>query len=82
VGIAALYWPQAFCTRCTSPSAGRGKSLPAPRAGCRRRKLSLKCQAANAGAQAFYVREGFRCTESGEDGGILAQFERGDVTQA
>ena len=33
-------------------------------------RLSLKCQAANTGAQAFYDREGFRCVEAGEDGGI------------
>ena len=33
-------------------------------------RLSLKCQTANLGAQAFYVREGFRCTEAGEDGGV------------
>jgi len=33
-------------------------------------RLSLKCQAANTGAQAFYAREGFACVEAGEDDGV------------
>jgi GNAT superfamily N-acetyltransferase len=80
VGIAALYRPQAFLHSLyvTERGQGVGKSLLHHVLAAAGGKLSLKCQAANAGAQAFYVREGFRCTESGEDGGIpWLRFERG-----
>lgn len=72
LGMAALYRPQAFLHSLYVTERGRGigKALlhhVIAQAGGR---LSLKCQTANLGAQAFYVREGFRCTEAGEDGGV------------
>ncbi|HEX7884338.1 MAG TPA: GNAT family N-acetyltransferase [Phenylobacterium sp.] len=80
VGLAALYRPQAFLHSLYVTERGRGigKALlhyVIAQAGGR---LSLKCQAANKGAQAFYVREGFRCIEAGEDGGVAwLRFVRG-----
>ena len=80
VGIAALYRPQRFLHSLYVIDRGRGvgKALldhvMAEAGGA----LSLKCQAANLGAQAFYIREGFRCTEAGEDDGVAwLRFVRG-----
>lgn len=72
VGMAALYRPQSFLHSLYVTERGRGigKLLLHHVLAVAGGRLSLKCQAANAGAQAFYVREGFRCTEAGEDGGI------------
>jgi len=72
VGLAALYRPQCFLHSLYVAERGRGigKALvDHVTADCGGR-LQLKCQAANKLAQAFYVREGFRCTEAGEDGGV------------
>ncbi len=72
LGMAALYRPQRFLHSLYVTDRGRGVGkllldhVVAQAGGA----LSLKCQAANAGAQAFYIREGFRCTEAGEDGGV------------
>ncbi len=72
VGVAALYRPQTFLHSLYVTERGRGigrillHHVLAAAGG----RLSLKCQAANRGAQAFYTREGFRCVEAGEDGGI------------
>ena len=72
VGVAALYRPQTFLHSLYVTKRGRGigrillHHVLAAAGG----RLSLKCQAANRGAQAFYTREGFRCVEAGEDGGI------------
>lgn len=72
VGLAALYRPQAFLHSLYVAERGRGigKALLDHVVAAAGGRLSLKCQAANRGAQAFYVREGFRCTEAGEDGGV------------
>ena len=80
VAVAALYRPQTFLHSLYVEERGRGigKALldhVIAEAGGR---LSLKCQAANVGAQAFYVREGFRCIEAGEDAGVAwLRFARG-----
>jgi GNAT superfamily N-acetyltransferase len=72
VGMAALYRPQRFLHSLYVTERGRGigKLLLQYVVAATGGVLSLKCQAANKGAQAFYVREGFRCTEAGEDGGV------------
>ena len=80
VGMAALYRPQRFLHSLYVTERGRGigKALLDHVAAAAGGALSLKCQAANRGAQAFYVREGFRCTEAGEDGGVAwLRFVRG-----
>jgi ribosomal protein S18 acetylase RimI-like enzyme len=72
VGVAALYRPQTFLHSLYVTERGRGigrillHHVLAAAGG----RLSLKCQTANTGAQAFYDREGFRCVEAGEEGGI------------
>jgi GNAT superfamily N-acetyltransferase len=72
VGIAALFRPQAFLHSLYVTDRGRGigKVLLDHVIAAAGGTLSLKCQAANLAAQAFYVREGFRCTEAGEDDGV------------
>lgn len=72
LGLAALYRPQLFLHSLYVTERGRGigKALLHHVLAATGGRLSLKCQAANLGAQAFYVREGFRCVEAGEDGGI------------
>lgn len=72
VGMAALYRPQQFLHSLYVTERGRGigKALLHYVIAAAGGRLALKCQAANLGAQAFYVREGFRCTEAGEDGGV------------
>jgi GNAT superfamily N-acetyltransferase len=80
VGMAALYRPQMFLHSLYVTERGRGigKALLDHVLVVAGGRLSLKCQAANLGAQAFYVREGFRCTEAGEDGGVAwLRFARG-----
>ena len=80
VGMAALYRPQMFLHSLYVTERGRGigKALLDHVFAVAGGRLSLKCQAANLGAQAFYVREGFRCTEAGEDGGVAwLRFARG-----
>ena len=72
LGLAALYRPQSFLHSLYVDVRGRGvgkalvdhvsRAAPGP--------LSLKVQAPNRRAQAFYLREGFRCIEAGEDGGV------------
>lgn len=72
VGLAALYRPQHFLHSLYVAERGRGigKLLLHHVVTAAGGRLSLKCQAANVGAQAFYVREGFRCIEAGEEGGV------------
>ena len=80
VGLAALYRPQLFLHSLYVIERGRGvgRALLAHVSTAAGGRLQLKCQAANLGAQAFYAREGFRCTETGEDGGVAwLRFVRG-----
>ena len=72
VGLAALYRPQVFLHSLYVTERGRGigRSLLAHVSAAAGGVLSLKCQAANTGAQAFYLREGYRCMEAGEDAGV------------
>lgn len=72
VGLAALYRPQVFLHSLYVSERGRGigKALVDHVLGETGGALSLKCQAANVGAQAFYDREGFICIEAGEDDGV------------
>jgi GNAT superfamily N-acetyltransferase len=80
LGLAAVYRPQTFLHSLYVTVRGRGigKALLDHVSELYPGRLSLKCQAANLRAQAFYVREGFVCTEEGEDGGVAwRRFERG-----
>jgi len=72
VGVAALYRPQNFLHSLyvTVRGRGYGKRLLHHVLTAAGGRLSLKCQTANKGAQAFYLREGFRCIETGENAGI------------
>ncbi len=71
LGLAAFFRPQNFLHslyvdhRC----AGIGKALLDRVAAEADGPLSLKVQAPNLRAQAFYRREGFLCTEHGRDPG-------------
>lgn len=72
VGVAALYRPQVFLHSLyvTERGVGVGKALLDHVSKAAGGVLQLKCQTANLRAQAFYRREGFRCTEAGEDDGV------------
>jgi ribosomal protein S18 acetylase RimI-like enzyme len=71
IGIAALYRPQNFLHSLyvESRRRGVGKALLDHVAAQADGPLSLKVQAPNLLAQAFYRREGFLCTEHGRDPG-------------
>jgi ribosomal protein S18 acetylase RimI-like enzyme len=71
LGIAGFYRPQNFLHSLYVDARGRGvgKALLDHIAGSTRGPLSLKVQAPNLRAQAFYRREGFLCTEHGRDPG-------------
>ncbi len=80
VGVAALYRPQSFLHSLYVTDRGRGvgKALLDHVSAAAGGRLALKCQAANLRAQAFYVREGFRCVETGQDGDVAwLRFVRG-----
>ncbi len=80
VGVAALYRPQDFLHSLyvTERGCGIGKMLLHHVLAAAGGRLTLKCQTANKGAQAFYTREGFRCVETGENDGIAwMRFVRG-----
>jgi GNAT superfamily N-acetyltransferase len=72
VGLAGFYAPQNFLHSLYVTERGRGigKALLDHVAACADGPINLKCQARNLRAQAFYAREGFVCTERGEDDGI------------
>lgn len=67
VGLAAFYRPQNFIHSLYVTERGRGigKALLDVLEQTSRGPLTLKCQAKNVRAQAFYLREGFKVTESG-----------------
>jgi ribosomal protein S18 acetylase RimI-like enzyme len=71
LGVAAFYPPQNFLHSLYVDDRGRGvgKALLDHVAARADGPLSLKVQAPNLRAQAFYRREGFRCTEHGRDPG-------------
>lgn len=80
VGLAALYRPQSFLHSLYVAERGRGvgKVLLDHVIAAAGGRLSLKCQAANRRAQAFYLREGFRCVEAGQDTDVAwLRFTRG-----
>ena len=72
IGIAALFTPQNFLHSLYIEDRGRGvgRTLLDHVAARLDGPLSLKCQAANLRAQAFYEREGFVATDEGEDNGV------------
>jgi ribosomal protein S18 acetylase RimI-like enzyme len=71
LGIAAFYRPQAFLHSLyvDARDRGVGKALLDHVCAVADGPLSLKVQAPNVRAQAFYRREGFSCTEQGRDPG-------------
>lgn len=71
VGLAALYRPMSFIHSLYVETRGRGigKALLDHLAAVAPGRLSLKVQAANRRAQAFYAREGFFEVERGCDPG-------------
>jgi ribosomal protein S18 acetylase RimI-like enzyme len=71
IGIAAYYRPQHFLHSLyvDSRDRGVGKALLDHVLRQSDGVLSLKVQAPNLRAQAFYRREGFLCTEHGRDAG-------------
>ena len=80
VGLAAIFAPQNFLHSLYVTERGRGigKALLDHVISTLDGPMSLKCQAANVRAQAFYRREGFRCVEAGEDAGVAwLRFVRG-----
>ena len=80
VGLATLFAPQNFLHSLYVTERGRGvgKALIDHVSGTLDGPLQLKCQAANTRAQAFYLREGFRVTEYGDDGDVpWIRFVRG-----
>lgn len=71
LGLAAIYRPQSFLHSLYVLDRGRGvgKALLDRIAAELGGTLSLKVQAPNIRAQAFYAREGFVCVEQGHDPG-------------
>ena len=71
LGLAAFFRPQNFLHSLyvDDRGAGIGKALLDHVAAQADGPLSLKVQAPNLRAQAFYRREGFLCTEHGRDPG-------------
>ena len=72
IGLAAFYRPQNFIHSLYVTERGRGigKALLDHVCAQADGPVSLKVQAKNLRAQAFYAREGFRCVERGEDAGV------------
>ena len=71
LGVAGFYRPQNFLHSLYVDARGQGvgKALLDHVAARADGALSLKVQAPNLRAQAFYRREGFRCIEHGRDPG-------------
>ena len=78
VGLAGFYRPQNFLHSLYVEARGRGvgKALLDHVAAQASGPLSLKVQAPNRRAQAFYRREGFLCTEHGRDPGSDVAWQR------
>ena len=72
LGVAAFFRPQNFLHSLSveARGAGVGKALLDHIIAAADGPVSLKVQAPNMRAQAFYAREGFRCIERGEDGDV------------
>jgi GNAT superfamily N-acetyltransferase len=71
VGLAAFFRPQNFLHSLYVSRRGQGIGKALLDRICNRASgpVSLKVQAPNRRAQAFYAREGFRCVERGRDPG-------------
>lgn len=71
LGLAAFYRPQNFLHSLYVDARGRGvgKALLDEVMRVATGPVSLKVQAPNHRAQAFYAREGFTCIERGQDPG-------------
>lgn len=71
LGLAGFYRPQNFLHSLYVETRGRGvgKALLDHVSAVADGPVSLKVQAPNHRAQAFYAREGFLCTEEGRDPG-------------
>lgn len=71
LGVAGFYRPQNFLHSLYVEARGRGvgKALLDHVMALAEGPVSLKVQAPNRRAQAFYAREGFVCTEQGQDPG-------------
>ena len=78
VGLAAVYPPQDFLHSLYVDRRGEGVGKALLDYVCAQAKgpLSLKVQAPNRRAQAFYAREGFRCVERGQDPGAEVAWLR------
>ncbi|MBS0362221.1 MAG: GNAT family N-acetyltransferase [Proteobacteria bacterium] len=78
LGLAGFYRPQDFLHSLYVTERGRGvgKALLDHVCAVAGGPLSLKVQAPNARAQAFYKREGFICTEEGRDPGSDVDWMR------
>lgn len=72
LGLAAFYRPQNFLHSLYVAARGRGvgKALLDHVTALADGPVSLKVQAPNRRAQAFYAREGFVCVERGRDGDV------------
>ena len=78
LGVAGFYRPQSFIHSLYVDARGRGvgKAVRDHLAAVADGPLSLKVQAPNRRAQAFYRREGFRCAEHGRDPGSDVEWLR------
>jgi GNAT superfamily N-acetyltransferase len=78
VGLAAFFRPQNFLHSLyvDARGTGVGKALLDHVTALADGPLSLKVQAPNLRAQAFYLREGFLCTEQGRDPGSDIEWLR------
>jgi GNAT superfamily N-acetyltransferase len=78
LGLAAFFRPQNFLHSLYADvrGAGVGKALLDHVTAQADGPLSLKVQAPNLRAQAFYRREGFLCTEEGRDPGSDIAWRR------
>jgi GNAT superfamily N-acetyltransferase len=78
LGLAGFFRPQSFLHSLYVDARGRGvgKALLDHVLSVAEGPVSLKVQAPNRRAQAFYRREGFHCTEQGHDPGSDIAWQR------